>query len=337
MRKFKHRLFNITLEEIPYTGMSVLYSVSYGNIKSKDIVNAFFVHGSNLFEQIEGDPIKGMDYIGTKKTEVVRRFKHIASGRTYLKCEGGWYNLEDRESIANSVPAFVVESGSDWEEIKEKKEYPIGTKVYNINRGASQSYYIKEEEDIWKFIQNDKRDGTTILSFNEDLIGTKFILAEKSPVRLITSDGVEMRDGDTCWYARINPSDYTDNNFKICEKTIPNPSFIYFSKEEVLNKYLSRNKVLFITEDGVGIKEGETFHLVSKENPSRASMKIVTRLNTKVPNGFIAYRDILKANEYVETHEKKYSIQDIYDTLGGIRQGGRHLRLEYFIDKLKNK
>lgn len=141
MRKFKHKLFDITLEEIPNTGMSVLYRAIYGGIPSNDQVCAFFVHGSNLFIQTEGEPIKEMQY---EKYPVGTKIQSINTDFVYEKRSDGWYYNKPCSSI-EKIHISEDKIGITFKVIEEK---PI---IFTTEDGVD----IREGDKFWMVLEPD--------------------------------------------------------------------------------------------------------------------------------------------------------------------------------------
>ena len=103
-------------------------------------------------------------------------------------------------------------------------------------------------------IRFEQSGGCTYLSFAKKA---------KQPI-FLTHDGKDIFEGDKVWW--VNKKTFCSDYF------VPTPSVTFFSDinayfltEEEAEEYIKRNKVLFTTEDGVGIKKGDTYYLVDTD------------------------------------------------------------------------
>lgn len=94
---------------------------------------------------------------------------------------------------------------------------------------------------------------------------TDLIYAKKAKQPIfLTHDGKDIFEGDKVWYVN------KENLYYDCIKAHPEVKFnseirAYFLTREEAEDYISRNKVLFTTEDGVGIKRGDTYYFVDTD------------------------------------------------------------------------
>jgi hypothetical protein len=130
----------------------------------------------------------------------------------------------------------------------------------------------------------------------------------KNPI-FLTHDGKDIFDGDKLWY--VNKQDHYKSYF-IASK---NQSFFsdrmaYFLTRQEAEDYIEKNKVLFTTEDGVNIKEGDMYYFVDTD------FSIHT---TKAHSGAGQYSEIKyfstveEAHEYVMQNVKALSIKDFWE------------------------
>jgi hypothetical protein len=85
----------------------------------------------------------------------------------------------------------------------------------------------------------------------------------KQPI-FLTHDGKDIFPEDTVWYVN------KENLYYDYIKAYPEVKFnseirAYFLTEEAAVDYIKKNKVLFTTEDGVGIKKGDTYFFVDTD------------------------------------------------------------------------
>ena len=85
----------------------------------------------------------------------------------------------------------------------------------------------------------------------------------KNKMLFITEDGIPIYVGDEYWLY----NELTFNLIKGCAKWSSPTEYshmktIYFSTKQAAENYIARNKVVFVTEDGVNVYSGDTFYFV---------------------------------------------------------------------------
>lgn len=90
-----------------------------------------------------------------------------------------------------------------------------------------------------------------------------FAKKAKQPI-FLTHDGKDIFPEDTVWY--VNKENLYHDYIKAHPEVKFNSEIrAYFLTREEAEEYIKRNKVLFTTEDGVGIKRGDTFYFVDTD------------------------------------------------------------------------
>jgi hypothetical protein len=127
----------------------------------------------------------------------------------------------------------------------------------------------------------------------------------KQPI-FLTHDGKDIFAGDKVWW--VNKKTFCSDYF------VPTPSVTFFSDlnayfltEEEAEDYVYRTKVLFTTEDGVGIKRGDTFYFVDTDLSIGLS-------NTKYEkcDGRKYFSTIETAQYYMIVNAKVLSIEEFW-------------------------
>jgi len=85
----------------------------------------------------------------------------------------------------------------------------------------------------------------------------------KQPI-FLTHDGKDIFEWDKVWWV-TKESLFYDSFYAMPEMKFYSDINAYFLTEEAAQDYIYQNKVLFTTEDGVGIKSGDTFYFVDTD------------------------------------------------------------------------
>lgn len=266
MRKFKHKLLPIILEEIPNTGMSIVYKDNYGRN-----INSIFVHGSSLFIQFEGDPIKGMDYQKEYPIGFKVRPNNTSELLYYEKIGNNSWNVVYDNGQMGSIGVILDESeiriGGKYKIVEEK--HILFTTEDGVEIREGQTYYTRNSAgDI---IKNEAKFCCVYFYNNKKFSTEKAIkewLISQKPVIFTTSDGVQMRDQDIYWYVipSNNIGHFIISKDLTCEFEaiyLSNPSLqsyylrITFSNEEKAKEYVINNKkCLSLADINEAVKEG---------------------------------------------------------------------------------
>ena len=138
----------------------------------------------------------------------------------------------------------------------------------------------------------------------------------KQPI-FLTHDGKDIFEGDTVWY--VNKENlYYDYIIAFPEVKFNSERRAYFLTREEAEDYIKRNKVLFTTEDGVGIKKGDMIHGVYRTTNTISNT--VVGSNNGVRDPFIAvFSTRAAAENYLVQKSYSLSIEDFweFDSWGG--------------------
>lgn len=129
-----------------------------------------------------------------------------------------------------------------------------------------------------------------------------------SKLPLFTSeDGVNIYTGDPYWYIfDKNPSEIFHSTSAIPLNRESNIK--RFSTKQIAEEYIVNNKVLFTTEDGVGIKKGDEYCYVDEYFGIYNCDKAISTSGT---SGFKYFSTRGKAQEYVDMNDIIYSKQQM--------------------------
>jgi hypothetical protein len=131
----------------------------------------------------------------------------------------------------------------------------------------------------------------------------------KQPI-FITHDGKDIFEGDTVWWVRKESYSYS------CFEAYSGIKFhsnlnAYFLTEEAASDYINRNKVLFTTEDGVGIKKGDKYYFVD------TNLKMSLAPNASAGCGLYDERKYFSTYEtaqyYIIVNAKVLSIEEFWE------------------------
>ena len=179
------------------------------------------------------------------------------------------------------VPGCIIEKSQDWEEVIEKdyevliskvvpytilsvkrlsdgEVFTVGDKVKVSTHGAPHSiekFHINSDtstffKGVWIYYS----DGASHIRN-----ATKV----KQPI-FLTHDGKNIFPEDTVWY--VNKENlYYDYIVAYPEVKFNSEIRAYFLTRQQAEEYVEKNKPLFTTEDGVGIKKGDTYYFVDTD------------------------------------------------------------------------
>jgi len=173
------------------------------------------------------------------------------------------YVAKDCDTIIVKGPRTVGIIGNmpeDYWKIHSVKRLSDG-EVFTVGDRIT-GYWYKDARSIQTIkiciytgsIRLEQSGGCTYLSFAKKA---------KQPI-FLTHDGKDIFPEDTVWYVN------KENLYHDYIKAYPEVKFnseirAYFLTEEEAEDYVYRTKVLFTTEDGVGIKRGDTFYFVDTD------------------------------------------------------------------------
>jgi len=134
----------------------------------------------------------------------------------------------------------------------------------------------------------------------------------KQPIYL-THNGKDIFIGDKVWYVN------KENFYYDCILALPEVKFnseirAYFLTRVEAEDYIAKNKVLFTTADGVGIKKGDMIHEVFRT--TKTISNTVVGCNRGLHDTFeVIFSTREAAEEYVNRNKPRLSIEDCYKIL----------------------
>jgi hypothetical protein len=282
--------------------------------------------------------------IGDRAKTITSKGKHtVTQLRIRQKCtgrdgKGGWnYDGIDRIWID-----WEDDCGGNWLESTEKvieKDYEIlsylkkgSTTCTTTKRRSGENHdeywtihKIKRLSDgevftVGDLIKTPYTDCTRITGFknperNEYFIEiptglTRLLFLEKAknPI-FLTHDGEDIFEGDKVWHVN---KDALYHSFLIPVSGTKFFSDInaYFLTQEAALDYIEKNKVLFTTEDRVGIKEGDMYYFVDTDF-SIHTMKAHSGAGQYSERKY--FSTVEEAHEYVMQNVKAFSIKDFWE------------------------
>jgi hypothetical protein len=140
----------------------------------------------------------------------------------------------------------------------------------------------------------------------------------KNPI-FLTHDRKDIFAEDIVWY--VNKENFYYDYIKAYPEVKFNSEIrAYFLTREAAEDYIEKNKFLFITEDGVGIKQGDMIHGIYKAGNIFAISSTVVRNDNRICEVFEAiFSTIAAAENYVVQKSHSLSIEDFweFDSWGG--------------------
>jgi hypothetical protein len=246
-----------------------------------------------------------------KKNPEIKQYKHIPSDYIWnLAKNGKCYRCD--EFAGYTIPREIVENSSDWEEVKPK-EYEILSFCYTNGHDAE--------------ITSGKNKNGTFRPYEVDEL--TFI---NSPIHKIhsvkrLSDGEVFTVGDKVKYpfgdypAEIKKiiivkSEDNDVVASICEGSLGKVAFCV--DREVGNLLLenavkAKNPVLFTTEDGVEIRQGEKFYVVDGQYGKFKTHETIGGHFTKEHKHRKRFSSKSLAEEYVLMNKPCLSVNDVLE------------------------
>lgn len=256
-----------------------------------------------------------------------------------IKTYPGYFNLGRIVEIhSTEETGYYSENTEYWEEVIEK-DYEIisyvakdnPTNITTKRRGA----HLHEE--YWKIYKIKRLSDGEIFTV-DDLIKTPFsdtvritrfqnpegneyfieiptgftrlstIEKIKQPI-LFTYKGNYIFAGDKVWY--VNKENlYYDYAIAISQTSFNPNTHAYFLTEEEASDYIQKNKVLFITMDGVGIKKNEVVYVVDGR---LNSIDMISNFVPKDYPTFKAFSTSKAAENYIIQHKYTLSIEDFWE------------------------
>ena len=175
---------------------------------------------------------------------------------------------------------------------------------------------------IGDLIKTTYTEGIRILKFKNPEVNEYFIEISTGFTRLLslgkvkqpiflTHDGKDIFEGDTVWYV------YKENFYHDYIKAYREVKFnseirAYFLTEEEASDYIQKNKVLFMTVDGVGIKKNEVVYVVDGR---LNSIDMISNFVPKDYPTFKAFSNSKAAENYIQKNKVCLSYNDVVEAI----------------------
>jgi len=233
-------------------------------------------------------------------------------------------------------------TGATWEEAKKW-----------IEEGENKIISIKRNSDRKIFTKNDRIDAyifnnAQILGFKLEkhspgkiwittLYGNTPLhlvkLSEGLPLFYTEDNNIPVYEGDEYWYYHSDCSSGTiwHANADCVNKRLDDVK--RFSTKKAAEEYIAKNKVLFVTEDGKGVKEGDGVFAVTSSFITMSYTNICGdywKLTNKDSDGTKYFSSSKGAQEYIDNNKPMYSKQQIKD---GFKKG-RAINVNAFLEHL---
>lgn len=278
----------------------------------------------------------------------MRKFKHKITGDIVIEtvCKGNRYysngphdipavfveNTNDWEEIIEKdyeILAFSFENRID---------YKVCTGLFKFKGAISngwpeesyknwQIHSIKRLSDNEIFTIGDKTNNGTISKFENCSVGVRVFFKEKPENYHVNLNTIK----------KVTPLFTTEDNVDIYEDDVVHwiafykdktPCYLYksgfvkehleldlvniykvFSTKQAAEEYIVKQKVLFVTEDNVGIKKGDDYWIVNNFFDLILEKKHHANYGNPFPCKAFSTKE--KAQEYIDLNKPQYSKQDV--------------------------
>lgn len=262
-------------------------------------------------------------FIVPKTYEIQKlKSKHGRVSNMFNKDKGVGWSSDDKPHY--SIPEDLVSKGEhsihSVKRLSDSEVFSIGDKI-----GAD----IFKNNVIEKF---DIQNGNMYVITSSGTTPLHLIYHARNPL-FTTEDNVEIFEGDDYfWLSDLSNYNMVHWNKASKEHSGLEPKHIYFSTNQAAEDYIVRNKVLFVTEDGVEIKENDYYCWVDDDfciqHNSSAS-------NGSGTAGYIYFSSEEKAQEYIDMNKPQYSFKDVENMF--IKKGNSRGCYSKYLEILKGK
>ena len=149
------------------------------------------------------------------------------------------------------------------------------------------------------------------------------------PILYTEDNNVPIYEGDEYWWCHLPLSGNIYGGIAGCAQAYDT---LRFSTKQAAEDYIAKNKVLFVTEDGIEIKNGDAFYVVNMYN--LVTWRGTVENYSTYGKNYLMYSSLSKAQEYINENKPMYSKKQIDDIL--IQYLTTTYREDFF-DKLNKK
>jgi len=278
----------------------------------------------------------------------MRKFKHKITGDIVIEtiCKGNRYYSNGPHDIP---AVFVENSNDWQEIIEKDYEilafsfenridYKVCTGLFKFKGAISngwpeesyknwQIHSIKRLSDNEIFTIGDKTNNGTISKFENCSVGIRGFFKEKpenyhvnlNTIKKViylftTHDGVDIYEDDFVHWVAFYKDKTPYYLYKLCfvkghlELDFVN-TYKIFSTKQAAEEYVAKNKVLFVTEDGVGIRKGNYYYLLAQHKIINKMLAIGNE--SLILSDYFRFSTEEKAQEYIDLNKPQYSKQDV--------------------------
>jgi hypothetical protein len=231
------------------------------------------------------------------------------------------YPVNSRDFGGSKLASMI--SASSWdihtvERSSDKEVFTLGDLITHIDNPWSKEVTVavfkSKEEGKCIDIKNNFGGQHAISNINK-----------QTPPLFVTEDGVNVFPGDSPYWVvtrknRMHLIDYRGacaNHNRILRE-----SGVYktFSTEEAANTYIDNHKILFTTEDGVGVLKGQkVFYIRDSKSRSRINIHTTTACNGSAESSkqsTLTYFSSMKAvQSHINNNIPRFSINDIKEVV----------------------
>lgn len=238
----------------------------------------------------------------------MKKYKHKLTGNIAVETNSE-NNYKVSEPRHFTIPKWVIENSSDWEEVVEKKYEIIEIHYLNENENTIIKYangkaiYRNDNEKVdstltlTQFGETDWKKYITITSIKRLSDGEVFIIKD-----IVTMFDWNAKD---CFIEKF--VEHTNGKIGIVIKQQDTTS-VYFNGLDTLQKV--KRKPLFKTEDGVNIYENNIVYSVNKSFDLNRNVAGIT-----VFNNCKVFSTKEAAKEYILMNKPCLSINEILDSI----------------------
>lgn len=265
--------------------------------------------------------------IGTiyKSTDRPDWFRNYESVEEFMRTKNRncWFTPSRKAEYDAQFKKYeILDTGCSFNIIKIKRVsdgeiFSIGDKI-DIGLGESTIEKIeinnkKEDEDYPYDIIIYYECGH--ITNNKELGAFKDMKKCRIPLFYTEDNNVPVYEGDDVYYVSNMHNPY-GIWCKISKATYP-MDVKYFSTKQAAEEYISINKILFITEDGVEIKRHQKYCVVSIRDYSLMYLDLEASENSNAANGIgdkygkKYFSTEEKAQEFIDNNKPQYSLKDV--------------------------
>jgi hypothetical protein len=234
----------------------------------------------------------------------MRKFKHIKSNRiATLSSHGNDYNITNNGEIEGYFPKWVVEDSNDW---KEVKEYPKIVSFRNTTNGVI--FHICEDGFYTSY-----SPGCKIGTFNKEYF-LKESHFEIYQVAVSETEVFTLGDKVEIIMNRPKYSKSTISRFKLEANGCISVRVSEYCSVS-LHDIRKTPEVLFVTEDGIEIFNGDKFYYISIREPNPACYSGYAQEGSAMNTNYKYFSTVEAAKKYIDENKPIYSKKQVREAI----------------------